>query len=236
MSIGVGEYSFSLTKKIPFKSFPKLPNIKIETSEDKKKGKVISKLNITIKRKTKEEAEHIARILAENLANLLSIVSNIHTTAFLSNSEFHEYNSTVIHTMTGFRISAHPYKKSKIPKKEIIKLLKDKIYAQQIARLSNAVKCNSNLDPSGVIIELNLAMKEDYSKHPKLLKYKFLRNALGHDELTIARKKVEKEFGKKYFDFTKNNQFDLTSDKNKKNLSLEAANFLVKVIKIFNLF
>lgn len=228
---GIGIYEFALEKKLPYGTFPKLANFHLKIQ--KEKGiEYVTKIIIAIKNETMNESKKIAQIKAVNIVNLMSVKSNLPSNIYLTNSSFQEYSSNKKHVSTSFRITAHPYKKPKITKKDIEKLNSDPIFSQQIARLSNAINYSYNFDWVGMVLELHNVLKEKYPSN--LIKYRYLRNALSHDELKKARKNVERYFGKGYFDFTANNQFDFTSEKNQTNLQKEAGEFFAKVMNIFS--
>jgi len=229
MGKGDGDYQFHLIHKLPFGKFPKIDNLELITKFENEKQSVTD-IRIKIKNVTKEDGIKLAENQARNLVNLMSVKSNIYSDVFLTNQEFQEHDSKTKKVETSIRITGHPYRKFEITEEEINRLYNDSDFVQQIARLNDVLRCNEHYD--GVIIGLCTVIKEKFTENNE--KYKFLRNALSHDELVKAKQDVEKCFGVGYFDFSSNDQFDFTSEKNIKNLQIQAGEFFEEVMRQYS--
>jgi hypothetical protein len=228
MEKGDGYYQFHLTEELPFGKFPKNDNLELIINSENEKQSVTD-IIIKIKNVTKEEGMNLAENKARNLTNLMSVKCNIYSDVFLTNEEFQEHDSKTKQIKVGFRVTGHPYRKFEITEEEINRLDNDSDFSQQIARLNEVLRCNRIYDWKGVIIGLYTVIKEKTTNNNK--KYKFLRDALSHDELDRAKQKVEEYFGSGYFDFSSNDQFDFTSQKNSQNLQIEAGKFFEDVMR-----
>jgi len=225
---GDGIYEFNLSHELPLDGFPKINGIELKKKLEEKLESVTG-ISIEITNVTKEEGIRLAENKARNIVNLMCVKCNIYSDVYLTNEEFQEYGAKTRQVKTAIRITGHPYRRSDITEEEIDRLQNDSNFVQQIARLNDVLRCNQNYDWKGVITGLCTVIKEQFTENT--IKYKFLRDALSHDELDRAKQNVEEHFGIGYFDFSSNNQFDFTSEKNIKNLQTQAGEFFTEVMR-----
>jgi len=221
---GTGEYEYHLSKELYFENLPSIPGIQFLTKTGKKSRKYISGFKITVKAVTKNEAEKLAEKKSKNITNIMCASCVKYSEAYYSTGRFSEYGSITGQITTRIRLLSGILTPINFHNKSFNKLETDTEFEQQIARMHSALKGFNSNNPEAVIRELFNVIGHQIPSGLK--KYSSLRHVLSH---TAASKqniaKVEKNFGKNYFEFTAKRTFDYNSQKNMDNLRTAAYEF-----------
>ena len=226
------EMHFTLSEKIDCEDELSTRNdVEFETTLGKSEQKSITGFTIKVNNVLKIQAEEVSREKAHRLTDFLSTTSGTASIPHLDGTRVKKPTGgyTVSRTWTmSYNIRNNAGMGISKQKLEGILENSNSVLSQQMKYVNRAIHAIKNRDPASAIKELVLACNEN--PQGNLRKYKPLRNALSHDtpELeTIQR--VQRDFGLNYFEFTSERRFNFSSDKNMKNLTIEANKFLQQV-------
>ena len=206
--------------------------IEIKSSVGKKGQKSIT--GFTVKVENEEDrsiAEKVATRKAKKLTNLLVTISGTSSAPKLVGvSEKKLSGGYTTYKKLELAYSIKNNVDLNISKQKLHEILKNKNEALP-RRMEHVRKAMDliNKEPAAAIRELVLACDD---KPPgELEKYRFLRNALSHNTLKKETiKNIQRDFGQDYFEFTPEGILDPLSEKNIKNLTIEAKKFLNHVL------
>lgn len=226
------EIHFTLSEKIDCDdNLPIRNDIEFETIIGKENQKSITGFTIKINNTTELNAKEASTNKANILTDLLSITSGT--------SSIPHLDGTRVKKVTGGHTVTKPFTISysirnnadlNIPENKLTSILEnqDKELTQQMKYVNRAINAIKVRDPASAIKDLYLACNQN--PQGSLAKYRSLRNALSHEPIFPNDiQNIQRDFGLDYFTITSGNSFDYSSDKNLKNLTKEANQFLQQV-------
>lgn len=226
------EIHFTLSEKIDCEdNLPTINGIEIEICNGKANQKSITGFNIKVENTTQAIAKEIANKKAQIFTDLLSTTSGTASIPRLDGTRVEKPTGghTVSKTFTiSYNIRNNADINIPIQRLEDILENKDSELSQQMKYVNRSTDAIKNRDPASAIKDLFLACNQN--PQGTLVKYKSLRNALSHDPVYQQDiQNIKRDFGEDYFEFTSEDRFDYSSDKNMKNLTTEANSFLRQV-------
>jgi hypothetical protein len=229
----VGDVHFTLNGRCNFQKVRRLSGIHLETKRNKDNTTSIQGFKVRVESFTEEEALDTAKIKAKRLVDILAVLSGGHLSYFLRDHSIQSPGGRTRVTSTIRSaydiISPQPLDLRRRNVARLITTLKpkgkDRRLSDRIGYANNGLEAYRNELYGVMIKEFYLAIADK----PRARKYKPLRHALSHHERLEpwTRKKLEKNFGKGYFDLPYG-KFDHSSPKNRENLQKEA----IKIMEI----
>lgn len=202
--------------------------MKFDTEIGNSNQKSINGFTVKVNNASEDEAKQVAQKKAQILTDILAVTSGTCSEPHMDGTSVKK--PTGGHTVSKTFTISYAIRNNadlSMPEAKLTSLLEEANpeLNQQMRYINKAMNALKSRDPASAIKDLYLACNQD--PQGNLAKYKSLRNALSHDPVYSQDiQHIQKDFGSDYFDFTKENRFDYVSEKNKKNLMIEANNFL----------